>query len=100
VSGTFFVAALHEDAPDGLTFMAAMDTTTPQGRSWILFGNSIDPNDLSGANQLPTGNPATDANFGLRAVAMPVPEPGTAALLLAGLAALSRMPRPRRAGRS
>jgi len=103
VSGTFFVAALHEDAPNGLTFMAAMDATTPQGRSWILHstsGSSIDPNDLSGANQLPTGSPGTDANFGLRAVAVPVPEPGTAGLLLAGLAALSRLRRPHQQRRS
>jgi hypothetical protein len=63
-------------------------------------GSSIDPNDLSGANQLPFGNPATDGNFRLRAVAVAVPEPGTAGLLLAGLAALSRLRRPHQQRRS
>ena len=87
VSGFFMVAALVTDAPNGLLFPAAMDISAPQGRSYIGFGVDLDPSTLAGVNAVGTvGNPSTDANFVLRATA--VPEPSTALLTLGGLAAL------------
>lgn len=96
VSGTFFVAALLEDAPDGSTFMAPIDLNSPAGRSWSLSGN-IDINDLSGALNLPNGvNPPTDGNFMLRAVGVPIPEPATLLLVCVGAAGLAGFRRRRK----